>query len=120
MGYWEYVPIAKRYRVPIVVTGFEPLDLVLGIRMAATQLEAGRSEAENGYPRAVTLEGNRAAQALIRQVFEPCDRKWRGIGVIPQSGYKLRQEFAEEISRREQAMEREMRRLQQRVSAARE
>ncbi|HKZ55768.1 MAG TPA: hydrogenase formation protein HypD [Anaerolineales bacterium] len=95
MGYWEYVPIAKRYRVPIVVTGFEPLDLVLGIRMAATQLEAGRSEAENGYPRAVTLEGNRAAQALIRQVFEPCDRKWRGIGVIPQSGYKLRQGFAE-------------------------
>jgi hydrogenase expression/formation protein HypD len=95
MGYWEYPPIAARYHVPIVVAGFEPLDLAQGILMAVRQLEAGRAEVENAYPRAVTLEGNRPAQDVIRRVFELCDRKWRGIGLIPMSGWKLRPEFAE-------------------------
>jgi hydrogenase expression/formation protein HypD len=95
MGYWEYPPIAERYGVPIVVTGFEPLDLLHGLLSAVRQLEAGRAEAENAYGRAVTREGNRPAQALIERVFEPCDRKWRGIGAIPGSGWKLRPEFAE-------------------------
>jgi hydrogenase expression/formation protein HypD len=93
MGYWEYPPIAQQYRVPLVVTGFEPLDLVQGILMAVRQLEDGRYMVENAYPRAVTLDGNQAAQAILRRVFEPCDRKWRGIGVIPMSGWKLRPEF---------------------------
>ena len=90
MGYWEYPPLAETFRTPIVVTGFEPLDLAEGIRMAVLQLEQGRCEVENAYARAVTREGNRPAQALIEQVFEPCDRAWRGIGVIPESGWRLR------------------------------
>jgi hydrogenase expression/formation protein HypD len=94
MGYWEYEPIAEEFGVPIVVTGFEPLDLVRGIAAAAKQLEEGRTEAENAYTRAVTREGNEAAQGLIKQVFEPCHRKWRGIGEIPGSGLTLREEFA--------------------------
>lgn len=94
MGYWEYPPIAEQYAVPIVVTGFEPLDIVRGILAAVRQLEAGRAEAENAYERAVTFEGNKPAQALIGRVFEPCDRKWRGIGEIPMSGWRLRPEFA--------------------------
>jgi len=93
MGYWEYPPIAEEHRVPIVVTGFEPLDLAKGILAAVRQLEAGSAVAENAYGRVVTFEGNRAAQAVIRRVFEPCDRKWRGIGLIPMSGWGLRQEF---------------------------
>lgn len=93
MGYWEYPPIAEEYRVPIVVTGFEPLDLANGILAAIRQLEAGSAVAENAYGRVVTFEGNRAAQAVIRRVFEPCDRKWRGIGLIPMSGWGLREEF---------------------------
>ncbi|HEY70675.1 MAG TPA: hydrogenase formation protein HypD [Anaerolineae bacterium] len=93
MGYWEYPPIAEAYGVPIVVTGFEPLDIVRGILMAVRQLEEGRAEAENAYPRAVTFEGNKPAQELIDKVFEPCDRKWRGIGVIPESGWCLREDF---------------------------
>jgi len=95
MGYWEYPPIAAQYGVPIVVTGFEPLDILHGLLGALRQLEAGRAEAENAYGRAVTLEGNRPAQAMIERVFEPCDRKWRGIGEIPGSGWRLRSEFAE-------------------------
>lgn len=95
MGYWEYLPIAEEFRVPIVVTGFEPVDLLKGIVKAVDQLENGRSEVENAYERAVTLEGNRPAQAVIQQVFRPCDRKWRGIGVIPASGWCLRDESAE-------------------------
>lgn len=95
MGYWEYPPIAEKYGVPIVVTGFEPLDIVQGILQATRQLEEGRCEAENAYSRVVTFEGNRPAQKLIERVFEPCDRKWRGIGIIPGSGWRLRQEFAE-------------------------
>ncbi len=93
MGTWQYPPIAERYRVPIVVTGFEPLDVLEGIRRIVIQLEAGRAEVENAYPRAVTPEGNRSAQALIGRVFEVTDRQWRGIGLIPASGWKLRDEF---------------------------
>jgi hydrogenase expression/formation protein HypD len=89
MGYWEYPPLAERYGVPIVVTGFEPLDLLHGLLAALRQ-----AEAENAYGRAVTREGNRPAQALIERVFEPCNRKWRGIGEIPGSGWRLRSEFA--------------------------
>lgn len=94
MGYWEYVPIAQQYRVPIVVTGFEPVDIAQGILMAVRQLEQGRVEVENAYPRVVTFEGNRSAQAVINQVFTVCDRKWRGIGTIPASGWCLRDEFS--------------------------
>jgi hydrogenase expression/formation protein HypD len=95
MGYWEYEPIAEEYRVPIVVTGFEPLDLLQGIYMALDALEAGRWQVENQYSRSVTREGNVVAQRLLEQVFHPCDRQWRGIGLIPGSGYCLRPEFAE-------------------------
>jgi hydrogenase expression/formation protein HypD len=94
MGYWEYEPIAEKYQVPIVVTGFEPLDLLQGIYMALKALEEGRWEVENQYSRSVTREGNVAAQGLIRQIFHVCDRQWRGIGLIPRSGYCLRPEFA--------------------------
>ncbi len=93
MGYWEYEPLAKRYAIPIVVTGFEPVDIARGILMCVEQLENGRNEVENAYERSVQREGNRAAQDVINQVFEPCDRAWRGIGVIPQSGYRLRAEY---------------------------
>jgi hydrogenase expression/formation protein HypD len=95
MGYWEYPAIAEQYRVPIVVTGFEPLDLVQGILMVVHQLEQGRHQVENAYPRVVTLEGNRPAQVVINQVFMECDRKWRGIGTIPASGWCLKSEFSE-------------------------
>ena len=95
MGYWEYPPIAEQYGVPIVVTGFEPLDLANGILMTVRQLEAHTHTVENAYSRVVTYEGNQAAQSMLRQVFEPCDRNWRGIGPIPMSGWRLRPEFAE-------------------------
>jgi hydrogenase expression/formation protein HypD len=95
MGYWEYPPIAEEFKVPIVVTGFEPVDLVEGILKAVKQLEARRHEVENAYGRAVTQEGNRAAQDLINKVFVECDRKWRGIGTIPSSGWRLRDEYAD-------------------------
>jgi hydrogenase expression/formation protein HypD len=94
MGYWEYEPIAQKYRVPIVVTGFEPLDLLQGIYMTLRALEEGRWVVENQYTRSVTREGNVAAQGLLKQVFQVCDRQWRGIGLIPGSGYCLRPEFA--------------------------
>jgi hydrogenase expression/formation protein HypD len=94
MGYWEYAPIAHQYHVPIVVTGFEPTDILQGILMTVRQLETGRAEAENGYTRVVTFEGNLQAQAVIRKVFTQCDRKWRGIGMIPASGWGLSPEFA--------------------------
>jgi hydrogenase expression/formation protein HypD len=93
MGYEEYEPIAARYRVPIVITGFEPLDILEGVLMTVRQLEAGTAEVENEYPRVVKREGNRVAQDLVDSVFEVCDRKWRGVGSIPKSGYKLRYEF---------------------------
>ncbi len=94
VGYHEYEPLATKFNVPIVITGFEPLDLLEGTLMTVRQLEEGRAEVENQYPRVVRREGNRAAQDLVAQVFEVCDRKWRGVGAIPQSGLKLRDEFA--------------------------
>jgi hydrogenase expression/formation protein HypD len=94
MGYWEYEPIALRYRVPIVVTGFEPLDLLQGIYMALDALESGRCDVENQYSRLVTREGNRNAQRLLAEIFETTDRQWRGIGMIPMSGHRLREEYA--------------------------
>lgn len=90
MGYREYEPIAKKYRVPIVVTGFEPLDLLQGLYMCIRQLEAGRFEVENQYTRSVRRQGNLTAQQHIREVFEVVPRKWRGIGELPQSGLGLR------------------------------
>jgi hydrogenase expression/formation protein HypD len=94
MGYWEYPPLAEKYEVPIVVTGFEPLDLLQGIYMTVRQLEESRTEVENQYVRAVSYEGNVPAQNLIKQVFATTDRPWRGIGLIPNSGYRLRDEFS--------------------------
>ncbi len=96
MGWGEYEPLAQRYRVPIVVTGFEPLDILEGIWMAVRQLEEGRHEVENQYVRSVRREGNRAAQELVSRVFQVVDRGWRGIGVIPSSGLGLRPEFADQ------------------------
>jgi hydrogenase expression/formation protein HypD len=94
MGYNEYYPIAARYRVPIVVTGFEPLDLLQGIYMCVLQLEQGRFEVENQYARSVRREGNIPAQELVSKVFRVVDRKWRGIGGIPQSGLGLTDAYA--------------------------
>ena len=89
MGYWEYEPLVVRYGIPIVVTGFEPLDVLEGIRRTVLQLEAGEARLDNAYARAVSREGNRPAQAMLADVFETSDRGWRGIGVIPQSGWRL-------------------------------
>jgi hydrogenase expression/formation protein HypD len=94
MGWTEYEPIARKYGVPIVVTGFEPLDLLEGILMAVRQLEEGRTAVENQYARAVRRSGNTAAQDAVRRVFQVTDRTWRGIGPIPGSGLALRPEFA--------------------------
>lgn len=93
MGYREYEEISARYHVPIVVTGFEPVDLLEGVLMAVRQLEEGRADVENQYARAVTRDGNMEAKKLVASVFEVCARKWRGVGAIPQSGYRLRKEF---------------------------
>jgi hydrogenase expression/formation protein HypD len=93
MGYWEYPPLAEQYGVPMAVTGFEPLDIVQGVLTNVRQLEAGLTDVQNAYQRTVTLEGNRAAQKVIDQVFMESDRKWRGIGTIPMSGWALRPEF---------------------------
>jgi hydrogenase expression/formation protein HypD len=92
-GWTEYEPIVDTYRVPIVITGFEPVDILQGVLMAVRQLEQGRAELENAYARAVRREGNPAAQQMIERVFRVCDRGWRGIGVIPQSGFALTDEF---------------------------
>lgn len=93
MGTAEYKPLAERFHTPIVVTGFEPLDLVHGILLAVRQLENGRYEVENAYARTVPDQGNPAAQAVIDEVFEVCDRDWRGLGTIPMSGYRLREKY---------------------------
>ena len=93
MGTSEYEPLARDFAVPIVITGFEPLDLLDGILRTVQQLEEGRSEVENQYARAVRPEGNPASRKLVEDVFEVCDRKWRGIGMIPESGFRLREEF---------------------------
>jgi hydrogenase expression/formation protein HypD len=95
MGYWEYPPLAERFKVPIVVTGFEPLDLLDGIRRTVLQLEAGKHEVENAYERVVSFEGNQPAQKLLSEVFEVTDRAWRGIGVIKKSGWRLNAEYRE-------------------------
>ncbi|QNP68256.1 hydrogenase formation protein HypD [Streptomyces roseirectus] len=92
-GWRAYEPIAARYRVPIVVTGFEPLDLLEGVLMAVTQLESGRHEVANQYARAVRRTGNTAAQDAVRTVFQVTDRAWRGIGTLPASGLELTEEY---------------------------
>ena len=94
VGYADYEALCRRYQVPIVIGGFEPTDLLDAIRMLITQLEDGRAELENQYARALGSGGNRAAQNVVQEVFEVCDRKWRGIGVIPRSGLCLREEYA--------------------------
>ncbi len=93
MGTAEYEALAARHRVPIAITGFEPVDLLAGMLACIRQLEAGRAEAEIAYGRAVRRDGNTAARAVIDEVFEPCDRAWRGMGTIPRSGLRLRPEL---------------------------
>ncbi len=93
MGFAEYEPIAKKYGVPIVVTGFEPMDILQGVYMCLKQLEQGRAEVENAYARSARREGNVQAQKLIREIFRVVPRKWRGIGEIPQSGLGLREPY---------------------------
>ena len=95
MGYWEYPPLAEKYKIPLVVTGFEPLDLLEGIRRAVIQLEKGTHEVENAYERNVTFQGKQHAQRLLAEVFEVTDRAWRGIGVIPKSGWRLAPAYRE-------------------------
>ena len=95
MGMSEYEPLVAEYGVPIVVTGFEPLDVLEGIRKVLLQLAEGRADLENAYPRAVQPAGNPAAQAVVRDVFTTCDRAWRGIGTIPQSGWRLSDAYAD-------------------------
>jgi hydrogenase expression/formation protein HypD len=95
MGTSQYPALAEKYRVPIVVTGFEPLDILEGIRRTIIQLESGRHELENAYPRAVTDQGNLAAMEMLNDVFEVTDRTWRGIGMIPQSGWRLSSRYAD-------------------------
>ncbi len=94
MGYWQYPPLAQKYKVPIVVTGFEPLDLLEGIRRAVQQLESGRAQVENAYERVVSKDGNLSAQELLNEVFEVTDRQWRGLGTIAESGWKLSAAYA--------------------------
>ena len=93
MGYWQYGPLVEKYHMPVVITGFEPLDVLEGIRMTVKQLEEGRAEVENAYARAVAFEGNKPAQKMLENVFEVTDRTWRGIGEIPGSGWKLSAEY---------------------------
>ena len=94
MGFTEYEPIARDYHVPIVVTGFEPVDILDGVLACVRQLEAGRAEVENAYARSVARHGNREAQALIRRVFRIVPRCWRGVGAIAESGLGLAAEYA--------------------------
>ncbi|RIK75818.1 hydrogenase formation protein HypD [candidate division KSB1 bacterium] len=94
MGYEEYYPLAAKYHVPIVVTGFEPVDILQGVYLCIKQLEEGRAEVENQYTRAVQRAGNQPAQQLMREIFCVIPRKWRGVGEIPQSGLGLREEYA--------------------------
>ena len=94
MGTWQYEPLVERFSVPIVVTGFEPLDVLDGIRRVVVQLESGQARVENAYPRVVTEQGNVTAQQMLDEVFDVCDRNWRGIGEIPQSGWRLTERYA--------------------------
>jgi hydrogenase expression/formation protein HypD len=99
-GFAGYEPLAARHAVPIVVTGFEPLDLLHGLYMLVQAIERGRCGVENQYSRCVRREGNRPAQALLREVFEVCDRRWRGIGTIPASGLRLREAYRDHDAER--------------------
>jgi hydrogenase expression/formation protein HypD len=94
MGTWQYGPLVEQHGLPIVVTGFEPLDVLDGIRRAVLQLEAGEARLDNAYARVVSDEGNLPAQRMIADVFEVCDRQWRGIGEIPASGLRLSSRYA--------------------------
>ena len=94
MGTWQYGPLVERFGVPIVVTGFEPLDVLEGIRRVVVQLESGTARLENAYERVVTESGNVPAQQMLDDVFEVCDRRWRGIGEIPASGWRLSARYA--------------------------
>jgi len=93
MGTWQYEPLVATYNIPIVVTGFEPLDVLEGIRRTVQQLEDGSSKVDNAYARAVQREGNRPAQQMLADIFEVTDRGWRGIGVIPKSGWRLSERY---------------------------
>jgi hydrogenase expression/formation protein HypD len=93
MGYREYEKIAGKYKIPIVVTGFEPLDILQGIYMCVTQLEEGRSKVENQYARIVSRDGNLKAREIMYEIFEICNRKWRGIGEIKKSGFRLKEKY---------------------------
>jgi hydrogenase expression/formation protein HypD len=95
MGYGEYIPIAGRYNIPVVITGFEPVDILQGIFHAVRMLEQGKNDVYNAYSRAVTKDGNGPAKKLLEEVFTVTDRKWRGIGIIPDSGYRLSDSYAE-------------------------
>ena len=94
MGYEEYIPLAEKFKVPIVITGFEPVDILQGILATVKQLEKGTAQVENQYSRVVTREGNLPAQNLLRDVYMVIDRKWRGIGNIPKSGFALTDKYA--------------------------
>ncbi len=94
MGYSEYIPITREYKVPIVITGFEPVDILQGIFHATQMLEQGKNDVYNAYSRAVTKEGNVPAKKLLEEVFTITDRKWRGIGIIPESGYRLSESYS--------------------------
>ncbi len=95
MGYHEYLPITERYNIPIVITGFEPVDILQGIYLCIQQLEQGRAEVENQYSRVVTQQGNKPAQQLLQQVFEVVDQQWRGLAEIPESGLAISEEYAD-------------------------
>ena len=95
MGYTEYEPIAAQYEVPIVVTGFEPTDILQGIYWCVQQLEKGQNQVQNQYRRSVNKQGNKNAQLLMKEVFEKCDRYWRGIATIANSGFKIREKYAQ-------------------------
>ena len=95
MGYEEYIPLSKKFNVPIVVTGFEPIDVLQGIYMTVDLLESNKSEVLNQYSRVVTKGGNHPAKKILAEVFETVDRKWRGLGTIPRSGFKLKDEYAD-------------------------
>jgi len=93
MGYAQYPPLVEKYKVPIVVTGFEPVDVLEGIRRVVMQLESGRAEIENGYKRVVNFDGNIPAQTMLAEVFKTTDSAWRGIGIIPNSGWRLNEKY---------------------------
>jgi hydrogenase expression/formation protein HypD len=96
MGYREYEPVSEQFKVPIVISGFEPIDLLQGTLMTVRQLEAGTAVVENQYSRILTRDGNAPARELVEKVFAISDRKWRGVGMIPNSGYKLSPAYAEQ------------------------